>query len=56
MALQLQYYICSKCGRPFVKWSGGFVLTEQEKRFKQFPVCDICRKQKKKSLNKREEF
>lgn len=35
---------CVKCGKPFVKMVGGFVLTPEEKKLMLCPICDACKK------------
>lgn len=48
--LKPQVYRCVKCKKLFIAWYGGIILTDQQKQFQKQPVCDQCRKLRKKGL------
>ena len=45
-------FICCKCGKPFYKWVGGIVTSEEEMIFRIHPICDECKVKKAFSIVK----
>lgn len=41
--LDWKTYTCVKCGKPFTKAVGGFVMSPEQMKLELQPICDRCK-------------